>query len=787
MRRLDPRSLRLLELGEVLGRLAGRCDTAIGKERALELAPEVDALRVAWRLLRTDEARLLLSRLGSVPVGGVRDLRAILDRAVRGGSLSAPELLDVEQTLSAMRRTRDALLAGREDWPALGEDAQLLSDLPALERRLGQSIGPEGVLDDASAELARLRREQRRLEQTVRARLDALLRNPDITRYLQEPLVTLRSGRFCVPVLREHQSRIPGVVHDASQTGQTLFIEPLFALELGNEAQAAQRQAQLEEERILRELSGLVAQEAQGLRVGLEAAAQLDLALGLGRLAEEMRAVRPAILDQPGLQLHGARHPLLAHPVPISVELSRARRLLVITGPNTGGKTVSLRTVGLLVLMAQCGMHVPADEGSAISVCREVLCDLGDEQSIEQSLSTFSSHLTAIVRILERLGPESLVLLDELGAGTDPQEGAALAQAILEQIAGSGGLGLVTTHYGELKAFAYAADGVENASMAFDPDTLRPTYRLVQGAPGSSYAFFIAERLGLSPKIAARARELMGTQRLALEDVLQRVDRLRQGLERETSEAEEASRRARAEEVQMRAAREQAVRDREELRAQLRVRLAEDLASAKRELRAIRDEIRQERLRERREELLHTARGRVDAIEGTLRGEAPQPPEPGEAVEAVRIGEQVLVPQVGQEGIVLTAPDGEGRLWVAVGSLRLQVELSELRLPRRARRKAKAEPQSAGWSAIAQEKARDISTELTLIGMRAEEALIALDRYLDDAEVAGLKTVRVIHGKGTGALRKAVHEFLAGDRRVAAHRLGAQGEGGVGATVVELR
>ncbi|MDA8346744.1 MAG: endonuclease MutS2 [Thermaerobacter sp.] len=785
---MDARSLRLLELSAVLERLAGRCDTALGKERALELAPEEDALRVTWRLLRTDEARRLLSRLGGVPIGGVRDLRQILDRVERGGSLLAAELAQVEQSLSAMRRTRIALLAGREDWPALAEDAELLCDLPALEERLARSIGPEGVLDDASAELARLRRERRRLEQTVRSRLDALLRNPDLGRYLQEPLVTVRAGRFCVPVLREHQSRIPGVVHDASQTGQTLFIEPMFALELGNEAQAVLRQALMEEERILRELSDLVAQTADALGAGIEAAAQVDLALGLGRLAEEMRAVRPEILEEPGLHLKQARHPLLADPVPITVELSRARRLLVITGPNTGGKTVSLKTVGLLQLMAQCGMHVPAAEGSTLAVCREVLCDVGDEQSIEQSLSTFSSHLTAIIRILQHLGPGSLVLLDELGAGTDPQEGAALAQAILERIAAAGGLGMVTTHYGELKAFAYAADGVENASMAFDPESLQPTYRLVQGAPGSSYAFVIAERLGLDPELGARARELMGAQRLALEDVLQRVDRLRQKLERELAQAEASARLAQAEEEQLRAAREAAARDRDEQRVQLRARISEDLASAKREIRAAREELRRERLHERREDALRDARSRLEALEQSLNEEGPPAPDPGDAVESVAPGEHVLVPQVGQEGVVLTVPDAEGRLWVAVGALRLRVALEELRVPRRSRRKEKEKPApSSGWSAIAQEKARDISTEITLIGMRAEEALITLDRYLDDAEVAGLKTVRIIHGKGTGALRKAVHEFLQGDRRVAGHRLGAQGEGGVGATVVELQ
>ncbi len=780
---LDERSLRLLEFRAVQERLASRCDTTLGQAAALNLLPQSDAAQVRWRLLRTGEARRLLERAGGLPLGGVRDLGPHLRRALLGGTLTVEELGEVEQSLSAMRRSRQQLLAGREDWPTLWEDGQLLAEIPDLEQALQRSLGPDGLRDEASPDLARLRRARREKEQALRQRLEALLRNPDLSRYLQEPLITLRSGRLCVPVLREHQQRIPGVVHDASQTGQTLFIEPLFALEMGNEAHALARQAEQEEERILAAFSAQVAAHGLAIEAGMAATAALDLALGLGRLAFEMNAVEPELTAVGRLRLRRARHPLLHEPVPIDLEMGPGRRLLVVTGPNTGGKTVSLKTAGLLQAMAQCGMHLPAQQGTTVPVLRDILCDIGDEQSIEQSLSTFSSHMTAIVDICQRLGPDVLVLLDEIGAGTDPQEGAALAQAILERIAGSGALGLVTTHYGELKAFAYATDDVENASMAFNPETLQPSYRLQQGAPGSSYAFVIAGRLGLEQDIVGRAKELLGKEQLQLTEVLQRVDSLRRRLEQELAAAEEAARAAQAAASRSEELRREAEAERRTARQQLRVRLDEEVQAARQSLRAARDALRQEELQQRREGALAEARKRIEDVEARLQDEEPPAPAPGPAPEGLRPGDRVFVPQVGQEGGVLSAPDESGRVWVAVGSLRLQAAVQDLRLAKGKKQQAKG---GAGWAALAQQKAQTVQSEITLIGMRAEEALLVLDRYLDDAQVAGLGTVRVIHGKGTGALRSAVHAFLQGDRRVKGHRLGAQGEGGVGATVVEL-
>lgn len=783
---MDERSLRLLEFGRILDRLAQFCDTAVGAEQALALRPETDPERVAWRQIRTAEARQMLARLPDIPLGGVRDLRAAIARAERGGTLAAEDLLEAEGTLSALRRTRDAVLTQAEDWPALSEDAQLLPRLTSLEGRLHDSVDEGGVRDAASPELRRLRAEARGAEQEVRSRLEALLRNPDLSRYLQEPLVTLRGGRFCLPVLREHQSRIPGVVHDASQTGQTLFIEPMFAIEIGNRVHELRRRAELEEERVLRELSALVAQSAEPLRLGLRAAAELDLALAMGRLGEEMRAIQPELRQETEIVLRSARHPLIENPVPISLEIGYRAHVLVITGPNTGGKTVSLKTTGLLQVMAQCGLHVPAEKGTALPVVRQVYCDIGDEQSIEQSLSTFSSHLSAIVRILRELDPPALVLLDEIGAGTDPVEGAALAQAIVERLTEAGAVGIVTTHYGELKAFAYENALAENASMAFDPDTLRPTYRLVQGAPGGSYAFFIAERLGLPLEVVQRARGLLGEQRAQLEEILQRVDRLRGELEIRSQEAEREARRAREEAMRLEAERRQGELEREALRDDLKRRLDADFAQLRKTIRDARDELRKERVAERREHALRHARAELDAAEQRVQGERRRSAAEGEPpARPIAAGDAVFVPAVGQDGVALSGPDSEGRVWVAVGALRLQQPQSDLRLRKRPQREATR--QSSGWSAIAQEKAQNISTELSVIGMRVEEALSAVERYLDDAQIAGLAEVRIIHGKGTGALRHAVHEFLSEDRRVAAHRLGGAGEGGIGATVVALR
>ncbi len=780
---LDERSLRLLEYREVQDRLASRCDTTLGQGAAHGLAPEDDAGRVRWRLMRTAEARTLLDRTGGVPLGGVRDLGPHLRRASIGGTLSVEELGEVEQSLSAMRRSRQQMIAGREDWPTLWEDGQLLTELPELEQALQRSLGPEGLRDEASPELGRLRRAKREKEQAMRQRLEAMLRNSDLSRYLQEPLITLRGGRLCVPVLREHQQKIPGVVHDASQTGQTLFVEPLFALEMGNEAQALARQAEQEEERILAAFSAQVAAASLTIEAGLAATSALDLALALGRLAQEMDAVEPEINPGGRLRLMRARHPLLRDAVPIDLEMGPGRRLLVVTGPNTGGKTVSLKTAGLLQAMAQSGMHVPAAAGTSLPVLRDILCDIGDEQSIEQSLSTFSSHMTAIVDVCRRLGPDVLVLLDEIGAGTDPQEGAALAQAILERIAASEALGIATTHYGELKAFAYATRGVENASMAFDPETLRPSYRLLQGAPGSSYAFVIAGRLGLEGSIVERARQLLGQEQLQLSEVLQRVDALRRQLEQELTAAKAARQEAERAAAQGEELRREAESERSRTRAQLRARLDEEVQTARQSLRLARDALRHEQLQRRREEALAEARRHIEDVQERLRDEEPPQAAPGPAPAGVAPGDRVFVPQVGQEGSVLSPPDESGRVWVAVGSLRLQAAVQDLRVAKAG--KARKAP-SSGWSALAQEKAQTVQSEITLIGMRAEEALIALDRYLDDAQVAGLSSVRIIHGKGTGALRTAVHGFLQGDRRVKGHRLGAQGEGGVGATVVEL-
>ncbi|MFS8542514.1 MAG: endonuclease MutS2, partial [Limnochordales bacterium] len=476
---MDERSLGVLEYPAIIQRLAAATSFAPGRELALALRPTADAAVVGQRLAETGEAQALLSRGGHDLLAGVRDVREAVRRAELGGLLSGQELLDVAATAAAMGRARRRLLADPDAWPHLARRALQLGTFAELEEAIGACIGPDGqVLDDASPELARLRARIRALHQRIRERLEAILRSTALRPALQEALVTVRNGRQVVPVKQEHKAMIPGIVHDTSASGATVFVEPMAVVELNNELQETRSLEEREVERVLRHLSGQVAGEAGPLLTGLAALAELDLALAKARLADAMKAVRPRMNEEGWIRIVGGRHPLLTGKVvPIDVWLGREARVLVITGPNTGGKTVTLKTIGLFCLMAQAGLFVPAEPGTELAVFSGIYADIGDEQSIQQSLSTFSSHMSNIVRILQVMDARSLVLLDELGAGTDPTEGAALAMAILDHILAAGARAVATTHYSELKAFVHNRPGMENASVEFDVETLAPTYR----------------------------------------------------------------------------------------------------------------------------------------------------------------------------------------------------------------------------------------------------------------------------------------------------------------------
>ncbi|MDQ0287422.1 DNA mismatch repair protein MutS2 [Desulfofundulus luciae] len=784
---MDERTLKRLEYDKVLEHLARYTISPLGRERVFSLRPVTDRQAIHTMLAQTTQARELLRLEPGTELGGWHDIRQYLQRVVRGAVLEPQELFEIGQTLGACRRIRRFFADRPGRYPLLEEIALNIGNFSELEKKIGRAILPGGeIADDASATLSTIRRRLQRAQQQVKEQLENIVRSPAYQKYLQDPIVTIREGRYVVPVKQEYRAQVPGIVHDQSASGATLFIEPMAVVESNNEVRRLQVAEKQEIARILGELSGAVAARGEELALSLEALGQMDFIMARARYSEHLDAVGPRLLPAPRLNLRQARHPLLSgNVVPISIHLGYQFDTLVITGPNTGGKTVTLKTVGLLALMAQSGLHIPAGEGSELGIFDEVFADIGDEQSIEQSLSTFSSHLTNIVQILNQAGQGSLVLLDELGAGTDPVEGAALAQAILERLHETGAKTVATTHYSELKNFACARERVENASVEFDAVTLKPTYRLLIGKPGSSNAFEIALRLGLAPDLVERARSFMTAEQVQVADLMQQLERARQQAERELEEArhmrqeaEELKERYRALRDELAARRESILsRAREEAR-QLVKRARQESEEAIKELRArLADEaarVREEAIREAREKLA----GMQERLQPRT---TVSRPDPGVIPESVSVGQTVFLPRFNQRGTVVALPEA-GEVQVQVGMIKINVPLAELRLP--------AEDETSRGevrvASLVQDKTRSISTRLDLRGLRAEEALQEVEKYLDDATLAGLSRVYLVHGKGTGALRAAIQQQLKTDRRVKSFRLGEHGEGGTGVTVVEL-
>jgi DNA mismatch repair protein MutS2 len=790
---MDARSLALLEFPLVRERLANATAFPPGRHLAEALQPSTDPVVVARGLDETDQARALTVERPGVGIGGAHDIGPAVDRATRGGRLDPEQFLEIAETLDAIARLATALADERR--PLLRELGRQLHALPALRSTLARSFDPVGeLLDTASPRLGGLRAAVRIAYDRLRRRLESLV-GSELGGALQEPIITLRNGRYVVPIKAEAKGRVKGIVHDASGSGQTLFIEPLVVVEMGNawrEAQAAER---AEVERILDELSALVGANAGSLRESLEALARFDFWGAKARLAAEMDGVRAEIADRPEIVLLGARHPgLTGRVVPIDVRLGDGYTALVITGPNTGGKTVTLRTLGLLALMHQAGLHVPAEPGSRLPILRDVFADIGDEQSIAQSLSTFSGHLRAIVRIVEAAGPGTLVLLDELGAGTDPTEGSALAQALLDHFIRAGALVAATTHYAELKAYAHNTPTARNASVAFDLETLSPTFRLTIGLPGGSQAFAIAERLGLSNAIVADARSRLSETHAALEATLASI---------RTSEgaAAEALDRARAAEV--RAA--EALRTAEEERRKAR-REREEAVRAAREtgeriVEQLHDDVRATRRTLEREtvtaQVIDEALARAEARLAQLPALEPTvPPAPRRERSSWRVGERARSRSQGWEGRIAALERGGKRATLEAGGLRVSVGLDDLEplapgpgIPGPGRAGAGVAPAGAGSasaSALRLDRVRSVASSLDLRGARVDEALEVLGRYLDDASLAGLDRVTIIHGLGTGALRDAVRSFAGTHPLVRSLRAGERGEGGDGATIVEL-
>jgi len=800
---VDARSIALLEFPLVRERLADKTSFAPSRRLAEALVPESDPILVARGHDETDQARSLLSERPGVGVGAAHDIGPAVERSARGGRLDPAHFLELADTLDATARLQTALADDRR--PLIHALARELHPLPAIRSTLARSFDPAGeLLDTASPRLGGLRAAVRVAYDRLRRRLDALV-GSELGGALQDPIVTLRNGRYVVPVKAEARSRVKGIVHDASGSGATLFIEPLVAVELGNawrEAQAAERE---EIDRILDELSALVGANAADLRETLAALARFDFWAAKASLAADMDGTRAETADRPEVVLLSARHPgLTGRVVPIDIRLGDGYTALVVTGPNTGGKTVTLRTLGLLALMHQAGLHIPAEIGSRLPVFRDVFADIGDEQSIAQSLSTFSGHLRSITRIVGAAGPGTLVLLDELGAGTDPTEGSALAQALLDHFIRAGALVAATTHYAELKAYAHTTGGARNASVEFDLETLSPTYRLTIGLPGGSQAFAIAERLGLAPDIVADARSRLSENQRAFEETLTRI----RETEGETSEALERARTAEARAADaLRTADEERRRARRERDEAVRAARAE----AEKLVDTLRDEVRATRRALERETVtapaLDAAVARAEAhLDRLPDGTSPAAPQdavvPAPAERTWRLGEQARSRSGGWEGRVAALEKGGKRATLESGGMRISVPTDDLdpvaaeptpidedrTIGRNARitRSGRDRDRGPGIGALQLERARTVASSLDLRGARVEEALAALDRYLDDAALAGLDQVVVVHGLGTGALRDAVRERAAANPLVASTRPGERGEGGDGATIVRL-
>jgi DNA mismatch repair protein MutS2 len=788
---MDARSLALLEFPLVRERLAAATQFPPSERLAAALEPSNDPVIVARSLDETDQARALLTERPGVGIGASHDIGPAVERAARGGRLDATQFLEIADTLDAASRLQTSIADDRR--PLLHALARDLHPLPAIRSTLARSFDPTGeLLDTASPRLGGLRAAVRVAYDRLRRRLDALV-GSELGGALQEPIITLRNGRYVVPVKAEARSRVKGIVHDASGSGATLFVEPIVAVELGNAWREAQAAEQEEVERILDDLSALVAANAEPLRETLDGLARFDFWAAKAQLGAEMDGIRADTSDRPEIVLLSARHPgLSGRVVPIDVRLGEGYTALVVTGPNTGGKTVTLRTLGLLALMHQSGLHVPAAAGSSLPVLRDVFADIGDEQSIAQSLSTFSGHLRSITRIVEAAGPGTLILLDELGAGTDPTEGSALAEALLDHFIRTGALVAATTHYAELKAYAHTTPGARNASVEFDLETLSPTYRLTIGLPGGSQAFAIAERLGLDAAIVADARSRLTENQRAFEETLARI----RETEGETSEALD---RARAAEQRAAEALREAAEERRRARRERDEVVNAARSEAERLVADLRDDVKATRRTLERETVtapvLDAAVARAETQLGRLPDAPAEAPPPERVAHDWSVGERAKSRSGGWEGRISALERGGRRATLEAGGMRVTVALDDLLPLVPAGGPDPAEPASAanrsqtGGSNVAGlrlERARSVASSLDLRGARVDEAIEALTRYLDDASLAGLEQVLIIHGLGTGALRDAVRAEAASHPLVKSVRAGERGEGGDGASILTL-
>lgn len=784
---MKERTLRVLEFTRIRELLAEGALTPAGAEKCRQLEPADELTAVQALQAETEEATVILQYAGGHPMIAFPDVKPALVICEKGGSLSAGMLLNVAELLRASRAAQDALVTERENTPLLRAKAEGLFVSRSIEKDITDAIISEDeIADRASSELMNIRRHLRGAQDRIRDKLNQMIHSATLQKALQDPIITVRNNRYVLPVKAEYRSMVQGLVHDQSSSGATLFIEPMAAVEMGNELKQWELKEQQEIARILAALSAEVAPYAAAIAETQEQLAELDFIFAKGLLSRRFFCVSPKMNNEGRLKIIRGRHPLIdpEKVVPSTIWLGEEFTSLIITGPNTGGKTVTLKTVGLFTLMAQAGLQVPADPGTELAVFEQVFADIGDEQSIEQSLSTFSGHMTNIVEIMHEVTPRDLVLFDELGAGTDPTEGAALAQSILTRLLHIRVRTLATTHYSELKAFALTTQGVENASVEFDVETLRPTYRLSIGVPGKSNAFEISRRLGLPENLIDAARKLLSGNAIRFEDVIANAEYHRQVAEKERQLAEEANR----ETIRLRNEAEQLRKEMEQKREQALRKAREDakhiVDQARRESESVIAELKKMKKNAASGDAsVNDLRRRLDKesdalAEGLGRGEQ----DGGEAPKTVKAGDQVKILTLGVEGTVLAPPDEKGEVRLQAGMMKFTAELSQLRLIRQAPAKEKTTVKAKTGMMT-----RTVKSECDVRGMNLEEALDAVSLYLDEAVLAGLNEVYVIHGKGTGILRAGIQQDLRKNKHVKSFRRGMYGEGEDGVTVVTLK
>ena len=796
---LFEKSIRTLELPAVLELLARHAVSDEAKARCLRLRPSTEAAAVEHLLDETDAAKVRVGLHGSPSFAGVKDVSRPLDRADHGGVLNTRELLDIAGVLTAARRVSDYDAERQGEATAIDRLFSALHVNRYLEDKIRSAIlDEETIADTASPELADIRRSMRAAASKGRQILQRIISSPSYAKVLQEALITQRDGRFVVPVKAECKGSLPGLVHDVSSSGATLFVEPMGVVQANNELKELQAKEDKEIDRVLRILSGECAAQRENILYDYDLLVQLDTIFARAQLSYAMDAGRPLVRRRGGIDLKRARHPLLdpAKAVPVTVSLGGAYDTLVITGPNTGGKTVTLKTLGLLSLMAQCGLHIPAGDQSAVQVFTRILADVGDEQSIEQSLSTFSAHMANTVEILRQADDRSLILFDELGAGTDPVEGAALAIAIIQDVRAKGALTAATTHYAELKTFAMTTAGVENASCEFDVQTLRPTYRLLIGIPGKSNAFAISRRLGLEESVIENAKAQMDSESVRFEDVLTQLEEKRQRLEKAQGEADRLWRQREEDARKARTFREQMEKAKDNARAKGETEARRIVQQAQRQADEVFAELEQLRRQQRADyqsvnDRKADIRRRLNEAESELHrrdGSAEPIPAP---TRPIAVGDTVELSGV-RTGATVLAVNGDGTLLLQAGKMKMTVKAAQVRLLETAEEVEKKKKQSdaarqRSSGTVTLNTGARASAELDIRGLETLEAESVVENYLDAASRAKLGSVTIIHGKGTGALCAAVHQMLKKNRQVKSFRLGRYGEGEAGVTVVELK